>query len=669
MPGLAVLPEKKVRPESLDGLVLVSSPSVPAEDPGKVFYVATKISLETDRYESTIMLYDAVHGSARVLQSGPSDTCPLPSPDGSRYVFVHRAEQGQRQQKGSKLPGLELRLATPDSTGSMLLARIQGLASASWAPGSRRLVVAIATGRPDEDVKIVEHLPVWFNGKGYVYNTRVKPFIIDADSGAMEEIDLGLEWVQVGSVDWSPDGRYIAMAVSYDEEKPYLTRIYIYDTVRGEHWVLADGLSGYGEVAWSPDSKKLAYLGHRREHGFATHNKVIVFGLDGSEECLTCGLGRNASNTVNSDVRGPSCTRRLLWTRRGIVFLVSDHGEVKLYAVDEGGEPRPLVAPSGAVVDEFSATRSGELVAYTLMTPTSPKELYIYRDGVAKKVTRHTEAWTRRHLLSEPQRIEFVASDGEPIEGWVLRPPRGVEEKGWVLYIHGGPKTMWGYGFIHEFHVLASHGYTVVYVNPRGSDGYSEEFADIRCKYGERDYQDLMEAAQYAVEKLGLPKDKAAVMGGSYGGFMTNWVIGHTDFFRAAVTMRSISNWISMYGTTDIGWYFVEDQICCTPWRDAEKCWEKSPLKYADRVKTPTLIIHSDQDYRCWLDQALQLYTALKLHHVPTRLAIFPGESHDLSRSGKPKHRVKRLQLILEWLDKHLAGEKKEEQERKEDTR
>jgi len=150
------------------------------------------------------------------------------------------------------------------------------------------------------------------------------------------------------------------------------------------------------------------------------------------------------------------------------------------------------------------------------------------------------------------------------------------------------------------------------------------------------------------------------VMGGSYGGFMTNWIISHTDFFRAAVSMRGISNWISMYGTTDIGWYFVEDQLCCTPWRNSSLCWDKSPLKYMDKASTPTLIIHSNEDYRCWLDQALQLYTALKLHGVETKLAIFPGENHDLSRSGRPRHRMKRLQLILDWLDRYIANTKED---------
>jgi len=646
-----------VKPESLDGLVLVSSPAVPARRSDHVYYVATRISVQQDRYESAIMLYDAGSGEYRVLQGGPGDTCPFPSPDGSRYLFIHRLEQ--RGQRDRKQPGLELRLASPGSTDSVVVARIRGLVSAAWSPGSRRIAAAVPVGGPDEDVKLVTRLPVWFNGKGYVYNTQVKPFIIDVDSGDMSEIDLGLEWMQAGSVDWSPDGRYIAILTSYDEKKPYLYKLYVYDTVRDEYWVAADGLSGYGELAWSPDSRKIAYLGHRLEHGFATHNRVMIIDPWGGEECLTCSLGRNASNTVNSDVRGPSCTKRLAWTRRGVFFLVSDGGEVKLYSVAPGKEPRPVIAPRGGVVDEFATDASGDLIAYTFMTPTSPKELYLYLDNKAVKVTRHTEAWVNKHLLSSPERIAFKTSDGALVEGWVLRPPSGVEEKGWVLYIHGGPKTMWGYGFMHEFHVLASAGYTVLYVNPRGSDGYSEEFADIRCHYGERDYEDLVEAARYAVTRLGLAEDRAAVMGGSYGGFMTNWVIGHTDFFKAAVTMRSISNWISMYGTTDIGWYFVEDQICCTPWKNPERCWEKSPLRYIDKAKTPTLIIHSDQDYRCWLDQALQLYTALRLHGVDTKLAIFPGENHDLSRSGKPKHRVKRLQLILEWLDKHM-GEKKE---------
>ena len=651
-------------PSSLKELNLVSNPAI-SPDGRYVLYTLAKPNLELDTYESTIMLYDLAKERAVPAQGGTSDSCPIPAPDSTTYIFARRSQQKRRE-----TPQLEIRLASIDSPGaSRLLARVHALVSASWAPDSKALAVAVPVGRPDEDVKIVESLPVWFNGKGYVYKTRVKPFILYTDSGEMEGIPLpSTGWVQVVDVAWSPDGRRIAIIASRDMLKPYLHDVLVYDVDTGKAEVVAEKLSGYGEAVWSPDSRHIAYLGHRLERGFSTHQKILLIDVEepGREpECLTCTLNRNAANTVNSDVRFTSCLKRIQWTRKGILFQVSDAGKVLLYTVKPGTEPKPLIDPGEAVVDEFTATPDATKIAVTVMSGDEPKELHLYHRGKLARLTSHNSHLKRKYKLTRPRKFTFKASDGTPIDGWVLEPPEGVERKGWVLYIHGGPKTMFGYSFIHEFHVLAASGYTVVYTNPRGSDGYTEEFADIRCRYGERDYQDLMEAADYAVKHLGLPGDKAAVMGGSYGGFMTNWIIGHTDRFKAAITMRSISNWVSMYGTTDIGWYFVEDQICCTPWKNPELCWEKSPLKYADKAKTPTLIIHSDEDYRCWLDQALQLYTALKLHGVKTRLAIFPGENHDLSRSGKPKHRVKRLELIVEWLDENIAG-KKEEKTREE---
>jgi dipeptidyl aminopeptidase/acylaminoacyl peptidase len=647
-------------PSTLKELNLVSNPAI-TPDGKRVLYTVAKPNLDTDTYESTVMMYDVDSRRLTPLQQGTTDTCPIPAPDSHTYIFLRRHEQKGRQ----KLPPLEVRLASIDTPGaSRLLLRVQALVAASWAPDSKAIAVALPVGRPDEDVKVVETLPVWFNGRGYVYKTQVKPFILYVDSAETLEVPVEGGWIQVLDVAWSPNGRLIALSVSRDMAKPYLHDVIVYEVDTGKVEVVASGLSGYGEIAWSPDSRYIAYLGHRRERGFSTHNRILVIDTENPSrepECLTCSLNRNALNTVNSDARFASCTKKLQWTRKGILFQVSDAGRVLLYRVKPGEEPQPHLDPGEAVVDEFTATPDASKLAVTIMTASEPKELYIVSRGKLQQATSHNSHLKRKYKLTTPRKFAFQASDGAAIDGWVLEPPEGVERKGWILYIHGGPKTMFGYGFMHEFHVLAASGYAVVYTNPRGSDGYTEEFADIRCHYGERDYQDLIEAAKYAIEQLGLPADKAAVMGGSYGGFMTNWIIGHTDMFKAAVTMRSISNWISMYGTTDIGWYFVEDQLCCTPWKNAELCWEKSPLKHADKAKTPTLIIHSDEDYRCWLDQALQLYTALKLHGVKTRLAIFPGENHDLSRSGKPKHRVKRLELIVQWLDENIAGRKQGE--------
>ncbi|MDD2282252.1 MAG: prolyl oligopeptidase family serine peptidase, partial [Eubacteriales bacterium] len=185
--------------------------------------------------------------------------------------------------------------------------------------------------------------------------------------------------------------------------------------------------------------------------------------------------------------------------------------------------------------------------------------------------------------------------------------------------------------------------------------GRGNEFADIRGKYGTIDYDDLMAFTDAVLAKYpGIDQERVGVTGGSYGGFMTNWIIGHTDRFRAAASQRSIANWVSMGFTSDIGFYFEEDQVSTTPWQDIDKVWWHSPLKYADKVSTPTLFIHSEEDYRCWLAEGLQMFTALKYFGVEARLCMFRGETHELSRSGKPKHRIRRLREITDWFDKHL---------------
>jgi len=195
----------------------------------------------------------------------------------------------------------------------------------------------------------------------------------------------------------------------------------------------------------------------------------------------------------------------------------------------------------------------------------------------------------------------------------------------------------------------------VFFCNPRGGEGRGDAFADIRGKYGTIDYDDLMRFTDAVLEHYPqIDPARVGVTGGSYGGFMTNWIIGHTDRFAAAASQRSIANWISKSNTTDIGYTFNADQMQCTAWSDLEKIWFHSPLKYADRCVTPTLFIHSDEDYRCWMAEGLQMYTALKVHGCTARLCLFHGENHELSRSGKPKHRLRRLREITAWFDQYL---------------
>ena len=224
-----------------------------------------------------------------------------------------------------------------------------------------------------------------------------------------------------------------------------------------------------------------------------------------------------------------------------------------------------------------------------------------------------------------------------------------------ILSIHGGPKTTFGNIFNHEMQLFAQKGYFVIYTNPRGSDGFGDDFSDIRGKYGTIDYDDLMKCLDNAIENISqIDILNLGVMGGSYGGFMTNWIIGHTDRFKAAISQRGISNWINKFVTTDIGFYFNEDQIGATPWDNPKKLWDCSPLRYANYVKTPTLFIHSQEDYRCYLPESISMFTALKYHGVDSKLVIFKGENHDLSRTGRPKSRFKRLQSMLDFFEDYL---------------
>jgi len=224
-----------------------------------------------------------------------------------------------------------------------------------------------------------------------------------------------------------------------------------------------------------------------------------------------------------------------------------------------------------------------------------------------------------------------------------------------ILNIHGGPRVAYGDIYFHEMQVWASEKYFVFFCNPRGSSGKGNKFADLRGKLGDIDYTDFMKFTDEVLKKYpAIDKTRLGVTGGSYGGFMTNWIIGHTQRFAAAATQRSISSWITKTCLSDIGYYVNARELKSNPWNNFDLLWKQSPIKYYDRVKTPTLIIHSEQDYRCNYPEGLQLFTSLKLHGVKSRLCMFKGENHELSRSGNPTHRIRRLQEITNWFAKHL---------------
>lgn len=216
---------------------------------------------------------------------------------------------------------------------------------------------------------------------------------------------------------------------------------------------------------------------------------------------------------------------------------------------------------------------------------------------------------------------------------------------------------MYGYGFFFEFQLLASKGYAVIYTNPRGGEGFGQEFVKaVNGDYGGMDYQDLLTWTDVAIAQGYIDENKIGVTGGSYGGFMTNWIVGHTQRYAAAVTLRSISNWLSFHGVSDIGYTFIERELYADVWKDTQKLWDFSPLKYVDNVTTPLMVMHSENDMRCPIEQGEQFYVALKKRKREVEMVRFPGSNHELSRSGRPVLRVARLNHLLRWFDTHMAN-------------
>ncbi|MEM4971421.1 MAG: S9 family peptidase [Sulfolobales archaeon] len=640
--------QRDLKPEDLSNIVLVSNPSI-FPDKSKALFTVTRISLERDRYESSIWLLDLATMEYTPIENGVYDKCPAPAPDGKRYAFISRRTLKEESR------GAEIWVSRIGGQPRLITIFDLGVNSFSWSPDSKYLAVVANDGKIEEDVKVIDRIDIWFNAEGYTYSIQRGLYIVDVESGNREKISR--EDVRVNIAMWSPDGRYIAYTASIDPATPYIHQLYLYDLEKGEHIKIADGITING-IAWSPTSKRIAVIGHKRERGFATHNRLIIYSVSGEELLDTRGrLDRNFLNTINTDVRGPTCSPNLIWgSDDKIYFMISDAGEVYVEAYDPTKDVfETYMRIREGVIDEFSLV-DGEIALATAMNPVEPKELYIMRRGSIEKVTSFNSFFIKTHRLSRPTYYRIRASDGAYIDCWILMPGRKDREKiPAILYIHGGPKTMYGWSFIYEFQYLVSRGFALIYSNPRGSDGYSEEFADIRKHYGERDYMDLMEVVDETLKIYSdIDPERLGVTGGSYGGYMTNWIITQTDRFKAAVTQRSISDWISMFGTTDIGHYFVPDQIGCIPWENPDRCLEKSPLRYANKVRTPTLIIHSLEDYRCWVDQAIAFFRALKLNGVKTRLVLFPKENHELSRSGKPRHRVENIKHISGWFEEHL---------------
>jgi dipeptidyl aminopeptidase/acylaminoacyl peptidase len=337
-----------------------------------------------------------------------------------------------------------------------------------------------------------------------------------------------------------------------------------------------------------------------------------------------------------------------------IRFLCQDAGAVHLYEIAPTGAPPRLLLGGDRQITSYSAGRGR--ITFTATSADTPAEVFVFEDGTARPLTVLNAVWKSEVYRSTPERVIVTSQDGTQVECWLMKPFgfHAGERYPVLLNIHGGPHAQYGYNFHDEFQVQAGHGYGVFYINFRGSTGYGERFAEsINGNTGVLDYQDVVAALDALVQVPWVDRDRIGVLGGSYGGYLTSWLIGHTDRFAAACSERAVNNWLSKVGTSDIG-FLQHREIGADPWADPMHYLRRSPIFYVNDITTPVLIMHSENDLRCPIEQAEQFYTALKLRGVETRFVRFPEENHELSRSGKPSRRVQRFDEQLAWFDSHL---------------
>jgi dipeptidyl aminopeptidase/acylaminoacyl peptidase len=623
---------------------MLSEPSI-SPDGKKVAFSVRRANLEDDSYDSDVYVADLSGGGCSRFTTGRKDSDPKWSPDGRSILFVSRRGL-KKEDKGNCLYVISSR----GGEARLLKRSEEGIESPQWSPDSGSIYfLSYVAKKAKDDVKVINRLTFWFNGLGYIYDRRKHLFRVDVGSGKLVQLSAGA--FDMADFAVSTDGKRIAYIASSSDIRPYIADLFVMDSSGKGRKKLTRSNMEMSSVAWSPDCRSIAIAGDDLPAGFASHTRIWTIDSRTRKAVRAESVDRNKANALNSDARakahGPG---NIIWTREGIYFLQADGGSARLCRIQPGHTPELIVGGDRSV--EGYDAHDGK-VAFVAMNDHSLEELYVKSDR--ERVLTSFNADVQKELrIIQPKHVSFKASDGETVEGWVMLPPGKSRVPG-VLYVHGGPKTAFGYSYMHEFQAFAGAGYAVVYFNPRGSDGYSESFADIRGKYGTRDFDDLMEGLDHVLKEFPqIDGNRLAIAGGSYGGFMTNWAVGHTKRFRAAVTDRSISGWTSFWGTSDIGPYFTEDQAGGDPWNAEEKLLNDSPLRYAPSVETPLMLVHSMEDYRCWMVEGLQFFSALKKLGKEAELVLFPEENHDLSRTGKPKHRVQRLDHYIRWFDEHL---------------
>jgi dipeptidyl aminopeptidase/acylaminoacyl peptidase len=625
-------------------------------------YTVKRTHSADNGYETHLYVRELSTGETqRLTQDGGTASSIAWSADSSSLAYSWQGKQGASVLIWSANSGATRTFATPIGT----------LRSLDWSPDGKQLAGICWTtqrhaddyrpppGVPQPSVKVVRRLRYKQDGTGWVHDRFSQVWLMDTATGDLQQLTTSeCDYMEPK---WSHHGGRLAFVAMAREQNIALGQgqILIYDTSSGTIQPLLPDWQGVcRSPAWGEDDTVIAFAGHN--HPAPTNRRIfsqpyVADVAAGTARKLNESIDEEVGNYAVADQRAGLSNITVRWAADDpwIYYLLTEQGATNLYRINLKGDIEQL-AGGDSVTFEYSPA-AGDIVAYGQANPHNPGEVYVWRSGQVEKVT-DLNPWLRDHKLAVPQAYWYDGLDGARVHAWIMTPPDFDETLRYptILYVHC---SMFSWDFNHEFQCLANAGYIVAYFNQRGTTaGYGQAWT--RASEGDQgggDYQEIMLGVDELVSRPYVDETRLGVTGGSCGGFMTNWIVGHTNRFAAAVTQRSISNQISFFGTSDIGPEGTRGEAGANPWEDMEKVWQQSPIAYAAEVQTPLLIIHSDQDYRCALEQAEELFAALRWMGKEVELVIFEGESHGLSRGGRPGNRIERLRRIQGWFEDHLG--------------
>ena len=661
--------KRAIKAEDIYQLSLPSSPAI-SPDEKSVAYTVERMDEKERKYFSNLYLLDIDSGKSVAFTHGDvNDRMPVWSPDGENIAFVSTRDKKTGIYLISVSGGAEKKLMELDAAVASLL----------WSPDGSQLIINlryndshfIKDEKRKKEPPVFRHITRFFfrlDGAGYLPRDTFQIYSLTIGTGQLKRITSGKRDNLSPTI--SPDGRWIAY-ISNRAKDPDMESLkhdlFMISSTGGKEKHIKTPLGPKAVPEFSPDGKSIAYVGHDNPNDAwgVTNLHVWKVGVSGRPAArdLMPKFDRMTVDQSISDMGDVHDISPIFWSSdsKRIYFVSSDTGVTNAFYVPHSGGKPTRVFGGDCHIKAMSIGAKARTGAVVYSDLSNPGDIYCFplNYGGEKKAVKFTDL--NRFLRTEIQQsrtraVVFKSFDGTEVQGFLTLPPNFNANRRYpgILQIHGGPRAQYAFSFFHEMQYLSAQGYVVFYTNPRGGSGRGETWADaIAGGWGDLDYKDCMAAADYLENLKFVNSKKIGVTGGSYGGYMTNWMIGHTNRFKAAVTQRSVVDLKSFVGSSDIG-FALDKEFNGFPWNNEENYKSRSPITYFKKVKTPVLIIHSEQDLRCHIEQAEQMFVMLKALGKKVEMVRFPEEPHGLSRHGRPDRRIARLEWMSKWFNRYL---------------